>query len=81
MAQWREWNPTNKPGTCVWCGRVLRFRSEAFDREGHWIKDRSKRPRKQKGGDYHDGFFCGLRCGYLFGVQMATFGRRLNPRQ
>jgi hypothetical protein len=32
-------------------------------------------------GDYGDGFFCGLRCGYRFGVAFAGNGRRLQPRE
>ena len=28
-------------------------------------------------GDYGDGFFCGLRCGFQFGKAFAEFGRRL----
>ena len=36
--------------------------------------------RAEKGGDYQDGFFCGLRCGYQFGERLAQLGRRLNPR-
>lgn len=36
---------------------------------------------KEKGGDYVDGHFCGLRCGYMFGVAMADNGRRLQPKE
>ena len=32
-----------------------------------------------KPGDYGDGHFCGLRCGYRFGVAVAGHGRRLEP--
>ena len=28
-------------------------------------------------GDYGDGHFCGLRCGYRFGVRLANLGSRL----
>ena len=36
--------------------------------------------RAEKGGDYEDGLFCGLRCGYMFGVRMGELGRRLAPK-
>lgn len=81
MAEWRDWNPSNEPDTCLWCGRPLRFHSQPFDEAGRWIADRKQRSRLEKSGDYHDGFFCGLRCGYQFAVEMAKFGRRLVPRQ
>lgn len=54
MAEWRKFNPSNKPGRCRWCGQKLR--KEQFG-EGS--------------GGYGDGKFCGLRCGYMFGVEMA----------
>jgi len=38
-----------------------------------------KRNRSRLPGDYGDGAFCGLRCGYMFGVAMAEFGKRLKP--
>ena len=34
-----------------------------------------------KGGNYGDGFFCGLSCGYEFAVVLAEGGRRLKPKQ
>ena len=56
---------TNEPGTCLWCGRKLR--------KFH-LNDGSK-------GDYGDNAFCGLRCGYSFGVTMAELGKKLMPRK
>lgn len=35
---------------------------------------------RDKSGDYADGFFCGLRCAYLFAVRIATLGRRLQSK-
>lgn len=35
----------------------------------------SKTPRYDKPGDYGDGHFCGLSCGYRFAVAMANQGR------
>lgn len=32
-----------------------------------------------KPGDYGDGHFCGLRCGYAFGVAMANSGKVFHP--
>ncbi len=33
-------------------------------------------PRYELPGDYGDGHFCGLRCGYQFGVALANAGHR-----
>lgn len=33
--------------------------------------------RAEKGGDYQDGQFCGLRCGMQFAWKLADLGRRL----
>ncbi|MEQ8719712.1 MAG: hypothetical protein RLO52_41160 [Sandaracinaceae bacterium] len=38
-------------------------------------------PRHERAGDYGDGHFCGLRCGYQFGVALANAGRRLKRTQ
>lgn len=54
---------TNESGTCLWCGRKLRRNTR--DPE-HF-------------GDYADNAFCGLRCGYAFGVIAARNGFRLKP--
>ena len=35
--------------------------------------------RTEEDSDYHDDLFCGLRCGYQFGVRMAGKGRRFIP--
>jgi hypothetical protein len=36
-------------------------------------------PVYDKPGDYGDGHFCGLGCGYQFGVALADHGRLLQP--
>lgn len=59
---------TNKPGTCLFCGRKLR----AY-RFPHHFENPDRR------GDYGDNAFCGLRCGYRFGLAFAVLGRRLTP--
>lgn len=55
---------------CLWCGRKLRA-------ERAW-SERMNRPRAR--GDYGDNAFCGLRCGYAFGVYAADKGFRFAPR-
>lgn len=52
---------TNAPGTCLWCGRKLR-KSQIHPEEK---------------GSYGDNAFCGLRCGYSFGVCLAKAHYRL----
>jgi hypothetical protein len=84
MAQWREFNASNMPDTCVWCGRKLRQKMTYADFDQGFIDavrgDKPEMvPRYEKKGDYGDGFFCGLRCGYLFGEQMAKLHHRLRP--
>ena len=49
---------------CLYCGRTLRRTSHA---------------EEARQGDYGDNAFCGLRCGYMFGVAFASFGHRLKP--
>ena len=61
--EWRAFNATNQPSTCAWCGQELRPDQE----------------RGEENADYHDEIFCGLRCGYQFGVRMAGKGRRFIP--
>ncbi len=65
MAQFRHFAATAKhdPLRCEWCGKKLR----------------RHRYRPGERGDYGDGFFCGLRCGYLFGVAIRETGTRFSP--
>lgn len=57
------------PGACHWCGRMLKGAKIANDpRFPEW---------KGTKGDYGDNAFCGLRCGFAFGVTLAIAGRRL----
>jgi hypothetical protein len=63
----------NAPGRCKWCGRKLR---KKFDYE-HIEPTPTSSFRKLdtfKFGDYGDGHFCGLRCGYEFAVWYADRG-------
>lgn len=88
MAQWRDFDATNKPDTCVWCGQKLRWKTHGVSKpidmpwEEWWKHPDSKvnERRYDKPGDYGDGFFCGLRCGYMFGERLAQLGRRLQGR-
>lgn len=54
-------------------------------KEGHSIDTHrsrrvaSRKPHYDKPGDYGDGHFCGMTCGYLFGRVMADQGRIFKP--
>lgn len=87
MAQWREFAATNEPNTCKWCGKKLRWQTTMFnpetgkadpiiDAETNTAIQGTRRtwPMYEKPGDYGDGHFCGLRCGYMFGVALADRG-------
>lgn len=118
---YHRYGATNKPGTCLWCGRKLRqkynttfvrteekprhcnvkvgdhiygpsttCKAPIDDKSAPWhctaghsvssprkIAERTK--RYEKPGDYGDGHFCGLNCGYSFGKAIADNGRRLVP--
>jgi hypothetical protein len=117
----RPHHASNKPGTCLWCGRKLRLKchtkttrapgflppnktcctspdwklvDETFGRfecghcgEEAWgarrttIVSRTPTFEGAARGDYGDNAFCGLRCGYAFGVTMAGHGHRIAPRE
>jgi hypothetical protein len=68
---WREFAADCLPGTCRWCGRPLRV----------YFRDRDKPAKEQRRGDYGDEMFCGLRCGYLYGLGAIKVGAILekNP--
>ena len=78
MAEFRAFNPSNKRGTCLHCGRKLRWIKRTFTQGPREVPiPVGERPnRYAKAGDYGDGFFCGLRCGYQFGVLAAQHGNR-----
>jgi hypothetical protein len=86
MAEWRPFGASNQEGTCIWCGNKLRYRQKVPAGEG--LQAIGKRGGRsiyntvpaEIPGDYEDGFFCGLRCAYQFGVRMAQLGRRLKPK-
>jgi hypothetical protein len=64
--------PSNTPGTCLWCGRVLK---------PNWLGVEPESDTPNGLGQYADNAFCGLRCGYAFGANFAQLGRRLAPRE
>jgi len=69
----RLFGPSNRPGTCLWCGarlRAYRFRDLL---EPNGINSDAR-------GGYADDSFCGLRCGYEFGLAMVRNGHRLQRR-
>lgn len=78
MAKFRAFNPSNRPGTCLYCGHKLRWIKRSFTEgpRGVLIPIRERPNLYRKPGDYGDGFFCGLRCGYQFGVLAAGHGNR-----
>ena len=79
MNHFNEFGHVNEPGCCIWCGRKLRkkFDSEPIDPTNPVRGYRKLKTFKL--GDYRDGFFCGLRCGYKFAVRLAQLGQRLQP--
>lgn len=99
MPDYRPFNASNKPDTCLWCGNKLRHRQISKDMtvgeakaQGYKVADLFARGgddakasvvvgHEERGGDYADGHFCGLRCGYRFGVAMANNGRRFEPKE
>jgi len=60
-----DFDASNLAGSCLWCGRRLRATSYA--------------PTQR--GDYGDGFFCGLRCGWRFGVESARTQLRFKAKR
>lgn len=72
-------NPSNIPGTCLWCGKklVYKYTHDIFHGEG-WMKSkRNRRKMYEKPGPYGDGYFCSLTCGHRFAVVLASNGRRV----
>jgi len=60
---------TREKPCCIWCGQMLRIAPQARRKA---VENREVRLER---GDYGDGFFCGLRCGYAFGVGVADQNR------
>lgn len=91
MAKWRDFGATNEDKTCLWCGLGLRPQRENVQPEEHGFSNTEYGTPRWKAfvkeqpivgyGDYRDGFFCGLRCAYLFAEGMAKNGRRFDPKK
>lgn len=64
------------------CGRKLRWIKRTFTQgpRGVLIPVGERPNLYAKAGDYGDGFFCGLRCGYQFGVLVANHGNRFTVK-
>lgn len=68
------WEPREGSGfECSFCGNT------AIGRPRYRVVSRTPAFAGGAAGDYGDNAFCGLRCGYAFGVAMASLGRRLQP--
>jgi hypothetical protein len=65
----KRFGATNKPWSCLWCGRDLKVPQFA-----HVYKTGTV-------GFEADDHFCTQRCGYEFGLAMAGLGKRLQPKQ
>lgn len=61
--------------TCDTCGRICR------GNERRRLVSRRPIVNGAKPGRYGDGYFCGLGCGYRFGLAFAEQNRRLQPRK
>lgn len=95
MNSFNEFRHVNAPGHCIWCGKKLRkkWRMEHAPYVTTWHppdpphypvgyavgSGRLVNVGEPMLGDYGDGHFCGLRCGYRFGVRLAQLGSRLQP--
>ena len=95
MASWHrfaEHGDPAKDGNCRWCGRKLRRKTwripeteevprgyHLTGKTGNELGRTVRTVAADALGDYQDGHFCGLRCGYEFGVDLANKGRRLVP--
>lgn len=68
------WNETEGCYVCSYC----EYKANG-ETKSKIVKRTPIFPHGARGG-YGDNAFCGLRCGYAFGVTMASFGRRLEPK-
>jgi len=70
LGDFAKFGPPGGPGCCLWCGKRLQL--SKLQNHPTILEHRGSR------GDYADNAFCGLRCGYLFGRELAVLGRRLH---
>ena len=64
-------------GCCLWCGAKLAKRFDLGHVDPANPVSGFRKLATFKLGRYGDGFFCGLGCGYKFGVRLAQLGGRL----
>ena len=74
MGDYQPFGYTGEPGTCFWCGRRLRRKTVPAEPAEPGA---AKIGAQSRLGGYQDDTFCGLRCGYQFGLRMAELGRKL----
>jgi hypothetical protein len=68
----RPFNPSNEPGTCLWCGRKLTTQTYKVD-----PTDAKKFIKGDRLGVGGDGYFCTLVDGYSWAVTFAALGQRM----
>lgn len=84
-----------KKNHCKWCGRKLRPKWRTA--EAPWVRTWHEATKfdaphqsnfgpsvkygEPEYGDYRDGHFCGLRCGYDFALWFAEHGNVLKPKK
>jgi hypothetical protein len=78
MASFQAFGYRGKSGTCLWCGRKLRFEQVLDDTPGAKGRTAYDVPtqRAETPGAYQNGFFDTQGCGFQFGVANAKDGRR-----
>lgn len=69
----RPFNPSNEPGTCLWCGRKLAPQNYIPDPAD--VKKLVIDPSRLGVGG--DGYFCTLADGYSWAVTFAALGQRM----
>lgn len=83
MASSKRFGYRGEAGTCLWCGEKLRHErvmADDADKGNPTYKVEGANfatIKAAKAGRYQDDRFCGLGCGYQFGLRMADLGRRL----
>ena len=77
MSAWQPFGATGDPGTCLWCGRKLRYgqvMAADADKGDPMYKEQGVNfatVRAAKPGYYADGLFCGAGCGYQYAVAVV----------
>lgn len=83
---WQPFGYAGEPGTCLWCGRRLRYLrvmatdSDKDDPSYKVVGPHFATKRAQQAGPNQDDLFDTTNCGYLFGRRMALMGHRLQAK-